>query len=84
MGSKGNTPDLHAHLIARDEGEAKLRTHLPANAPLKLTLVFGHERRRWEVLAQFFPENHPPLLLGQEDLEIFPSDELIATAMLVA
>ena len=67
-----------------EKGEMKLRTHCGTHAPLKLTMIFAHEARRWEVLAQFFPEGHPPVLLGKEDLDVFPSPELIATAMLVS
>jgi hypothetical protein len=65
-------------------GEDKLRSHLPAYAPIKLTLIYGHEYRKWEVLTEFRLEGVAPLLIGREDLEAFPSDTLIAQAMLVA
>jgi hypothetical protein len=69
---------------ALEIGERKLRTHLPMNAPIKLTLIFGWETKRWEVLTEFHKENHKPILLGRDDLETFPSDEIIAQAVLVA
>lgn len=65
-------------------GENKLREHLPVNAPLKLTLIFGHQYRRWEALAQYLPEGSPPIFLAQETLEEFPSPTLIAQAMLLS
>jgi hypothetical protein len=79
-----SSPVSNDRQFTMDKGEMVLRTHCGKHAPLKLTLVFGHEKRRWEVLAQFFPEGHPPVLLGQEELDVFPSPELIATAMLVS
>lgn len=66
-----------------DKGEMKLRSHCGKHAPLRLTLVYGHQNRQWEVLTQFLPEGQAPVLLSQEALEGFPTDELIATAMLV-
>lgn len=69
---------------ALERGEMKLRTHLSPYAPIKLTLVFQHERRRWEVLTQFHREGEAVVLLGTEDLEEFPSNTLIAQAVLVA
>ena len=82
MGS--NTEAISNRYLRLASGEAALRTHLPPNAPLKFSLGFLHLKQRWEVTTTFHPENHPPLLLGQEDLEVFPSDDLIATAMLLA
>lgn len=67
-----------------DKGEMKLRMHCGKHAPLRLTLVYGFEHKRWEVLTQFLPEGQAPVLLSQENLEGFPSDDLIATAMLVS
>jgi len=74
--------DWRAHVM--DKGEMKLRMHCGKFAPLKLTMVYGAETQRWQVLTQFMPEDAPPVLLSQEDLDGFPSDELIATAMLVS
>src|SRR5258708_3847041 len=51
-----------------DLGETKIRSHLGRHAPLKLTLIFAHENKRWEVLTQYIPEGHAALLLGSEDL----------------
>jgi hypothetical protein len=66
-------------------GEAALRSYLAPDAPLKLTLIFGHEFRRWEVLAQYHPEGHAaPMLLGRETLDEFPTPTLIAQAMLLS
>lgn len=73
-----------SRLLMLEAGENKLRTHLPKFAPLKFTMIFGHDTKRWEVLTQFVPEGGAPLLLSREDLESFPSDPLIAQAMLVA
>jgi hypothetical protein len=70
--------------VAFASGEEKLREYLPKNAPLKLTLAFQHERRRWEVLTQFTPEGNQPIFLGCEALEEFPSPTLIAQAMLLS
>jgi hypothetical protein len=67
-----------------EQGEMKLRTHVGKHAPLRLALVFQHERKRWEVQTQYHREGEAPVLLGIEDLEIFPSDTLIAQAVLVA
>lgn len=65
-------------------GEAKLRKHCGEEAPLKLTVSWAAYDARWMVRADFHPENHDKMLLGIEPLETFPSDELIATAMLVS
>ncbi|WP_130214504.1 hypothetical protein [Bradyrhizobium genosp. SA-3] len=61
-----------------------LRSHLPPDTPLKLTRVFEAETRQWKVLVQFVRENGPPVLIGSEPLEDFPSELMIAQAMLVA
>jgi hypothetical protein len=70
--------------LALARGEKKLRDHLPEHAPLRLTVTFQCERRRWEVLTQFTPEGNAPIFLGTEDLEEFPSPTLIAQAMLLS
>jgi hypothetical protein len=64
--------------------EKLLRSHLPPEAPLKLTQVYEAESRQWKVLVQFVRENGPPILIGSELLEEFPSELMIAQAMLVA
>jgi hypothetical protein len=90
MASDPTQPTLEEKLVLFDRnsalsrGEMKLRSHCGSNAPLKLTLVFAHTVRKWQVHAQFHPEGHPIMLLGTEDLDVFPTDELIATAMLVS
>jgi hypothetical protein len=70
--------------LALAGGERVLRESLAENAPLKLTMTYMHERKRWEVLTQFTPEGNAPIFLGCEDLETFPSPTLIAQAMLLS
>lgn len=65
-------------------GVMRLRDVLPPLAPIRTTLIFGHQHRRWEVITQVGPENAEALInLGAEPLEEFPSPTLIAQAMLV-
>lgn len=91
MASDPTAPTLEEKLARFDrdgamtKGEMRLRAHCGANAPLKVTLVWAAlGMRRWEIRAEYHPEDHPPVLLGQEALDVFPTDELIATAMLVS
>lgn len=67
-------------------GEEKLRSHLPKDAPLKLTCYWNAMPApgQWLVRTLLLLEGHEPLDLGIEPLDVFPSDELIATAILVA
>jgi hypothetical protein len=67
-----------------EKGEIILRAHLGAEAPLRLTMTYMHDRGRWEILTQFTPEGNAPIFLGCEDLSTFPSPTLIAQAMLLS
>ncbi|MCK1741377.1 hypothetical protein IVA80_10995 [Bradyrhizobium sp. 139] len=65
-------------------GELELRQHLPDDVPLKVTSLYDAGVGKWLVRVQFLREARPPLDLGTEPLGIFPSELMIAQAMLVA
>lgn len=66
------------------QGETKLRTHLPDDVALTTHLVYRHETGQWCVIVKLYPERGSMLELGVEPLEEFPSDTMIAQAVLVA
>lgn len=65
-------------------GQAKLRTHLPADAALNSVLVFDAASEEWLVKVKIWPDAGGVIELGLEPLEEFPSELMIAQAMLVA
>lgn len=60
-----------------------LRTHLPDEAALNSILFFSPDG--WMVKVKIWPsEGAPAIELGTDKLEEFPSELMIAQAMLVA
>jgi hypothetical protein len=66
-----------------NKGEDILRKHVGRDAPLKFTTLFKADTRRWEVAVQFLRDDEPPIFLGTEPLDDFPSDMMIAQCVLV-
>ncbi len=64
-------------------GEAKLRRHLPEDTAISVGLHFSHELDRWLVVVKVHADSKS-IELGREPLEEFPSELMIAQAMLVA
>jgi hypothetical protein len=46
--------------------------------------MYRSDAMRWFVKVQFMREGRPPIELGCEPIEHFPSETMIAQAMLVA
>lgn len=66
------------------EGEKVLRSHLPPETPIQLVQVWSHESQQWVVVVKYRREAAPAIVIGSEPLEEFPSELMIAQAMLVA
>lgn len=64
-------------------GEAKLRRHLPDDVAISAGLHYAHELNRWLVVVKVHADSKS-VELGREPLEEFPSELMIAQAMLVA
>jgi hypothetical protein len=68
-------------MLAREQ---VLREHLPPDTAIKSFLIYKSDEQRWEVCVQFMRETGGPVILGYDPLEEFPSELMIAQAMLVA
>lgn len=64
-------------------GEAALRTHLPEDTPISTGLHYSHYDNQWLVVVKIH-NDAKSVELGREPLDEFPSELMIAQAMLVA
>lgn len=65
------------------KAEKELRSHLPPEAPIQLIQVWSHDSQQWMVIVKYTREAAPAVIIGSEPLEEFPSELMIAQAMLV-
>ena len=77
------THEIAQRHLAVYHAEQKLRQHVGQLAPLKLITHYSVESNRWEVALKLLPEGKSPVMLGSEPLDEFPSELMIAQAMLV-
>lgn len=74
---------LEPRQLALLQGEATLREHLPEDTPISTGLHFNHLDDEWLVVVTIH-KNGRTIELGRERLGEFPSELMIATAMLAA
>ena len=63
-------------------GEAALRTHLPEDAAVSAGLHYSHYDNEWLVVVKIHTDARS-IEVGREPLDEFPSELMIAQAMLV-